>query len=427
MGIDCYSNDQCRRSESEPLPHPPSPILAVLDRVPTMGLILILLVGGFSISCLCYCRYRYITANCRGAHDDVIGSPHEDMHFYTRLGEPSQIEEDVITEEENQPHANCNSNNGSNSNRGNDEGTSTGDIDGAIAETPEQASEQVGNQDTDPLQPVASKQIGNQQQQQEQEQEPNGDRDNPYSLIDDEQHNSNNVNRHQLGNRENEIEPLLHPSFNNSIGLAEQPHNIKQSHTCYSILYCLSIFTIALIVGMSIFFFPQMPVFNVCNDEVAWAQIMKNIITFKVDAGFEILASLSNPNGIAAALDEGKGSFSFDGKQFGTFAIPPIVVEPMSITDLMIIVHISPADKSQAIQLAEAYYMGKLVLDAEFEGTIRVPDVFNYTRNVAAKNIIVDINEIGDRSLCHCPTWDDDKNHSTASLLKVMEDQWTHL
>jgi len=410
----------------------------VLDRVPTVGLILILLVGGSSIAFLCCCHRQCFTTNSQGAHDDAISTPREDVHFYARLGEPSQIEEDVITEEENQPHTNCDSNNGSNSDRGNNEGTNTGGIDGATAEIPLQASErtaethlqeseQVGNQDVDPLQPVASEQIGNQEQQQqhhEQEQELNNERDNPYYLIDEEQHNTN---RDHLGNLENEIEPLLHPSFNNSTSLAEQPRNIKRSRTCRSILYYLSILTIALIVGMSIFFFPQIPVYNVCNDEVAWAKIMKNIITFKVDAGFEILASLSNPNGIAAALDEGKGSFSFDGKQFGTFAIPPIVVEPMSITDLMIIVHISPADKSQAIQLAEAYYMGKLVLDAEFKGTIRVPALFNFTRNVTAKNIIVDINEIGDRSLCHCPTWDDDKNHSTASLLKVMEDQWSHL
>eukprot|EP00536_Pseudo-nitzschia_multiseries_P013961 jgi/Psemu1/310419/fgenesh1_kg.636_\ len=242
--------------------------------------------------------------------------------------------------------------------------------------------------------------------------------------MNDSQPNTGTIYQHQLGNRDNETRPLLHPSFNGTTDSDEQYHPTKRSHRCCTVLVCLSIAVVAWVVGMALFFFPQIPVYNVCNDEVAWTKIMKNIVVFKLDAGFEILASLSNPNRIAAALDEGNGSFSFEGEQFGTFAIPPIVVEPMSITDFMIVVHISPADKTQAIRLTEAYYAGKLILEAEFEGTIRVPTLFNFTRSVTAENITVDINAVTDRSLCHCPTWDDDKHPSGDSLKQLVEDHW---
>ena len=141
----------------------------------------------------------------------------------------------------------------------------------------------------------------------------------------------------------------------------------------------------------------------------------------KFDASFEILASLSNPNHFSIALDSGKGSFSFDGKPFGTFEIPPLTAEPMAITDFMMIIHISPDDKYQAIQLVEAYYTGKLVLHAEAKGTIRIPALFDYSHNINVDNIVVDINAASDRKLCRCPTWDDDKNHSIPDFLQSME------
>jgi hypothetical protein len=83
----------------------------------------------------------------------------------------------------------------------------------------------------------------------------------------------------------------------------------------------------------------------------------------------------------------------------------------MSINDLMLIAHVSP-DSKQAFQLLAAYYMGKLVLEAEFEGTIRIPSLFDANFEIHLKNIVVNVNALADRSLCHCPTWDDHKNYT---------------
>ena len=413
VGVDCYSNDRCRRSEPEPFPLPSSPIKAVaaaITRVPVVGMVVIAFIGIVCFGCLrcCFC----FMANIKGAYDDltdltisasvapisVIG----DAHF-TQLREFP--EEEVIPEEGNEPNNNGDTNNNAESN------VSSGNMDdggGGMVDQPSQTTSQEYEE-------VPSETAVAQNNSNEHHQQSNQEGNNPYHLMHDTRQNHTDLN-----NRENETVPLLHPPFNGSTGF-EEPRHIKVLFRYCSALYNLSVMMLVLVVGTSLFFYPEVPLYSVCNDELAWRGIMRNIIAFKFDASFEVLASLSNPNRIGAALDRGKGSFSFEGKQFGTFEIPPVTVDPMAVTDFMIIVHISPADKTQAIQLAEAYYVGKLILDANFQGTIRVPALLGYSKGIEVSSIVVDINQASDRSLCRCPTWDD-KNHSTPALSQLTEE-----
>jgi len=390
-----------------------------------MGFIVIVFLGIVSFGCLSCCFY--FAFNIKGAYDDLteitIAASVAPMSVigdarFTRLGEFH--DEAVLVEEGiEEPNNDCDTNNDDeNRNSGeNGENTNDGDDSDDSGDAPIEQPPQT-SQHCDKLPPATLEGQNNNSQQQQQ---PTEQIDSPYFLTDGTRHNI--INRYQLHNREHETGPLLHPSFNGTVIGVEEPSHMKRLYRFCSALYCLSVFTLALAVGASLFFYPQAPIYSVCNDAVAWAGIMKNIVAFKFDASFEILASLSNPNRIAAALDRGKGSFSFGGKQFGTFEIPPVTVDPMTITDFMIIIHISPADKTQAIQLAEAYYMGKLNLDVGFEGMIRVPALFDYSREIDVKNIVVDINAAADRSLCRCPTWEDGKNHSIPKLLQLMEYQ----
>ncbi|OEU13356.1 hypothetical protein FRACYDRAFT_241694 [Fragilariopsis cylindrus CCMP1102] len=118
IGVDCYSNDRCRRSESEKLPGIPfSPIkapidylLAILNRVPSMSLIVIIIFGIMTLSCLCCCHY--FTSNVKGAYDDLAtitmaasvapmsiigGQDFTAGQFYTRL---ESTPEELIIEAE---------------------------------------------------------------------------------------------------------------------------------------------------------------------------------------------------------------------------------------------------------------------------------------------------------------------------------------
>ena len=449
VGVDCYSNDRCRRSESEKLPGisssptkaPIDYILAILNRVPSMSLIVIIIFGIMTLSCLCCCHY--FTSNVKGAYDDLAtitmaasvapmsiigGQDFTAGQFYTRL---ESTPEEVGMEEEDDDDANDNENSNNNGNNNNNNNNTNGDGDGATIEQP---SSQIPERNADETIDVNNQDQDRQQQQQQQHQQdvgPNEDiNDDPYYLIDDDHHPQRTGLLLRNRGEQEHNGPLLHPPFNNgsiiggfngSVYGMEEPLHMKNLYRLCSIIYYLSIIVVISVLGTCVFMYPQRPVYNICNDEVAWTGIMKNMVAFKFETSFEILGSLSNPNRIDAILDRGKGSFSFEGKQFGRFEVPPVTVEAMAITDFMIVVHVSPADRQQAIQLAEAYYLGKLIIEAEFEGTIRIPALFDYTREILVKGIMVDINAHSDRSLCHCKPWDGKKNHT--KTVTMIEEQ----
>jgi len=323
-------------------------VLAILNRVPSVGLIVILVFGVISLFCLCCCYH--FTFNVKGAFDDLatitvaasvasisaVGGD-TDGHFYNRL---ESLPEPLVEVEGTNDFDNSNNNNKSN-NKG-DSFT----IEQSLPRIPEQSDEEQAN-DSSQTTTINANNHGQQQQQRTGIEELNEDRDILYYSVDDQ--------RIRLRNQEQENGPLLHPNFNGSITGTEEPYHIKCLYRLCSIIYYLSVIVVVSVVGLCLFMYPQLPVYNVCNDEVAWTGIMKDIVAFKLDASFEILASLSNPNRIAAVIDRGKGSFSFEGENFGTFEIPPVTGDAMAITDFMIVVNVSPSNRQQVVQLAELH------------------------------------------------------------------------
>ncbi|CAJ1958876.1 unnamed protein product [Cylindrotheca closterium] len=187
----------------------------------------------------------------------------------------------------------------------------------------------------------------------------------------------------------------------------------KVPRTC-RMIQIVSVLLVLLLASMSVYFFPVMPTFSVCNDSIGWRRIIEHIIAMRIDASFEVLISLSNKNRIAVALDRGNGTFQFDGRPLGTFVIPPVTVESMAISDLMILAKASP-DRHQALKIVQAFRNGHLILDADFDATIRLPWFFNYTRNITVNHYLVDVTAPKDRTLCQCQ--DDTKNSTTPEFL----------
>ena len=224
--------------------------------------------------------------------------------------------------------------------------------------------------------------------------------------------------RYRLMRDDNLNSPLLHPgprSYYPGMDM-EEPVHMNRLYKACAIIYYVSLVLIVGFVGVSIYYFPKIPVYNVCNDSLAWRKIIENIAALKLDASFEILISFSNPNHLSAVLDKGGGTFKFEGQHIGTFEIPPVTAAAVAITDLMLVAHVTP-NKLQALQIAEAYYKNKLVLDADFNGKVRVPALDNFVYNIKVDSITVNVSEVMDRSLCACPTWDDSRNHTSAMLL----------
>jgi hypothetical protein len=190
-----------------------------------------------------------------------------------------------------------------------------------------------------------------------------------------------------------------------------RPRHMRRLYGACTFCYVLSVTMVATMVVCSIRFYPNIPEHNICNDNVAWESLMESMKSIQVEADFEILASISNPNHISVALDKGSGQFTHNGKFMGTFDIPPFTVEAMSITDVLIIAHLSP-ERWDSFSIASEYYHGKLVLHVDAKAVIRVPALFDWTYEGGVEGIEVHVNELSDRHLCACPSWDEAKNHT---------------
>jgi hypothetical protein len=347
----------------------------VLTEIPQLYLTLVIVVGSVFIGCLTCC-YGFV-GHLRGAYNDLatlaasaslppsmIGGTFTGMMsepFYSALATQPEEEE---TEERNEAHA----------------------ID-------EEANQEQSANNLERIDETAPHQPD----------ETGGENDHLLITVitdDENQH-------HPVTGRQEE-------SYNDVPGMQESRHVKALYRTCW-IIYVLCVSMVILLSLVIVFFYPVVPYYSVCNDAVGWSKIVENIIALRLDASFEILVSLSNPNRIQVALDQGTGTFNFNGEPLGTFIIPPFTAGGMAITDLSLIAHATPG-KSQAYQILHAYMNGNLVLQAEFDATLRVPALFNYTGDFTVKNIPVDVTALADRTLCQCPSWDD-RNHSSSLLM----------
>ena len=181
--------------------------------------------------------------------------------------------------------------------------------------------------------------------------------------------------------------------------------------TACTVCYVLSLVGIGLFVFGSMRYFPKVPQYNVCNDAVAWKSLVDSMTSVKMEASFEILVSIMNPNHFDVALDMGKGDFKHDGVFVGTFEIPPTTVKSMAISDMTILAKFLPS-KWEALSLTAEYYKGTLTLEIDSEASVRIPSLLNYTYEAHVANMRVHVNDpsLMDRHLCACPQWKDAKN-----------------
>jgi hypothetical protein len=176
-------------------------------------------------------------------------------------------------------------------------------------------------------------------------------------------------------------------------------------NTCFGCYICTVVF-IMLGTYTVVQYFPQKPIYNICNDSVAWQSLMDSITSFTATAEVQILTSIYNPNLINVALDSGRGTFAHNGELVGTYEIPPTMIVGRAITDVLIVARLTP-DKWQALSLSAEYYHGTLVLHVNADASIRIPALLDYTLHTSLQDIMVHVNELSDRQLCACPTWKD--------------------
>jgi len=331
-GVDCYSNDRCKRKEPEPL-HQVT--FTKMGAIPMLGFI----TFGAILACcasLCFC----VASGVKGAYDDLA-----------LIAADRDYQEPLLSNPRTEPLAE----------------PLVEDMEEAGAESPDDVNDSVHLERSE------------------------------EGIADGDALETANDNEHDL------TTPLI--SSQRDVQ-ARRPVHMQRLYNACAACYLVTLVAIACFVFGGIRYFPKVPIYNICNDNVAWKSLIDSMASMKVSADFEILASLSNPNHFDVALDMGKGSFTHDGVFVGSFEIPPVTAKAMSITDLMIITTFTP-EKWEALSITSEYYHGRLVLTVDAQASIRVPALFDYSFHADMKGLVVHVSELSDRSLCACPTWDE--------------------
>jgi len=187
-------------------------------------------------------------------------------------------------------------------------------------------------------------------------------------------------------------------------------HAIFLSNACKA-CFLITIIMTTFLVSFSVMFFPKLPEYNICNQEVGWSKTIESMKSMELDISIELLISLYNPNYFDVDLDKASGALKHNDKFVGKWTFPDgTSIKANSITDFPLKCAIIP-DKWEALALAEEFYKGTLVLDAQIDAHIRMPSLLNYTFKANMDDYAVTVNrndpKLGDRHLCACPQWKD--------------------
>jgi len=384
-GVDCFSNDRCKRPEPEPIVDPPTDE----PTIKSFPLVAILVFSSILACCatMCYC----CACGLKGAYDDLayIAPSDEAVNQIIDDHMMSNDEEDDDAEDDVDPSTPLLADS--------DPGAAVTTTDASISNPEVSVPEQTGDGDEedaavdDDLQP---------------EQAGETDGENQYVQI---------IDIEEQQQQQREARSVL---TGNTTTPRRRGKHVQHMFNICSACYCMTIAIIAGFAYGSIRYFPKPPIYNICNDDVAWKSLFKTMTSMKVEADFQILASVANFNGIDVCVEKNSGgSFRHGNASVGTFDIPPTCIEANSISDILIIAHFSP-DRWKSFSIGRDYMSGNLVLEVAAEGTVRVPSLWNFSYHGQFDNIVVHVNRSSDRHFCHCPKWNDEKNSSEISLLE---------
>lgn len=397
VGVDCFSNDRCKRKTPEKIKHNIS-----FQQLQPLPVAIVTAVAVLVCCCasVCFC----ICSGVKGAYDDLVvstnleggGSPPSNDALVEPLLNP-RVNDPVDENPSNPPVS-----------------ESPHDDDSNLEESSPVSDEGAAEQEEGQVMEEGQQLIEMEQEDDEEGEDALDESEfyDPMMLdqtmvplsVDDESTNlANSTSRHRRS-----IRP-------------RPPRHMQRMYNVCTGCYLVTMLSMFALVMCSAIYFPQVPVYNICNDDVAWKSIIDSMASMHTKADFEILASLSNPNHISVALDNGTGFFHHNGKFAGSFTIPPFTAEAMSITDILIIAHLTPGTWD-AVQIAKEYSMGKLILHVNTSVVIRVPALADFTYEGKMDDIVVNVNEINDRSLCACPSWNEAKNHSFYETISLEQE-----
>lgn len=254
-GVDCYSNDRCKRTEPEPITD------TVFTQIGPLPLLVLAILCALLFCCAstCFC----VASGVKGAYDDLAGLAGDQGRMREPLLEQPR-QQSRITQVPVVPV------------------DTAAAVDDAADADVDVDSEQVVGDDTanDSVHMVLSEE---------------GNNADDYVRVADDEEGAN------VGTEENA--PLLVVPQQRT---ARRPRHMQRLYNTCTACYIVTVTVIAVLFVGTVRYFPSKPTYSICNDNVAWKSLIDSMASMKVSADFEILASVNNPNHFDVALDMGK-------------------------------------------------------------------------------------------------------------------------
>jgi hypothetical protein len=165
------------------------------------------------------------------------------------------------------------------------------------------------------------------------------------------------------------------------------------------------VITLAMCV-LVIIYAPHTPQLNVCNTEFDWSSIVHSIKRAGVEADFQLLVSLYNPNRMDLVVKGGSAVFRHHHEEVGEMSFSNVTAEGGYTTDMLLPVTFD-AETWENLHLGYEYETGELafLVDGTITAAIAINSFESYPFSFSFNNYYVRVSDAAqyDRSLCHCP------------------------
>ena len=170
---------------------------------------------------------------------------------------------------------------------------------------------------------------------------------------------------------------------------------------CCWLVFVVSSIVTGVLVGIN---FPRKPIYNVCTESFNWSSILKSLTKVSLEADFDVVVSVKNPNRFKFAVSSLRVDFLHDSAVVGSaHDTTKLVLPPSSITDYILHVSFRPT-LTQALSMQQDYYHGDLYfsLNGKVEG-FTTPLGWEYKFEQEVDGVELRVGDAADTSLCKCP------------------------
>ncbi|CAM9276403.1 unnamed protein product, partial [Chrysoparadoxa australica] len=144
-------------------------------------------------------------------------------------------------------------------------------------------------------------------------------------------------------------------------------------HTCTRCVCGLFLSWVLLGCAAILALTPHIPVVNVCNTQFDWGSIVHSLSRAQVEADYQLLLSVYNPNIVNVHLNSGTAVLKHSHTEVGNIILEPFMAHAGHITDILLTIAIS-SETWDDLQLGLEFYTGALTffMDAQISASLMV-------------------------------------------------------